>query len=154
MPRRPNVFAGPYLDRLAHLRKDEGWLEEALHSDRTRLVPIHDSRNLLARTDAGYEAVFLDMTAVRWDRAEMILLGQQGDAVYFAIGLADPAAVAPSLPGSEARYEDLRTTAGHLPGEQAGILAYARAMLHWRHRHRFCGACGSPTASASAGPVM
>ena len=27
-------------------------------------------------------------------------------------------------------------------------------MLHWRRRHRYCGACGAPTASASAGHVM
>ena len=158
MPRSPNVFAGPYLDRLAHLRKDEAWLEAVLGSGRARFVPIHESRNLLRHTDAGYDAVFLDAAAVPQDPhcgcGEMILLGQQADAVYFAIELADPSAAVALAAGTEARFEDLRTTASLLPGEQSGVLAYARAMLHWRRRHRYCGACGAPNASASAGHVM
>lgn len=154
MTRRPNVFAGPYLDRVAHLRKDEAWLEEVLRSGRARAVPIHESRNLLARNDKGFEAVFLEVGPSRWDTADLVLLGQRGDTVYFALGLADPTVATSLIGGVEARFEDLRTSAAHLPGEQAGLLAYARAMLHWRHRHRFCGVCGSPNASASAGHVM
>jgi NAD+ diphosphatase len=156
--RSPNVFAGPYLDRLAHLRKDEAWLQAVLRSGRARVVPIHGSRNLLSRTDAGYDAVFLDVAAVQPDPAcgcgDLILLGQQANVVYFALELADPSPALTLAAGTEARFEDLRTTAGHLPDLQAGVLAYARAMLHWRRRHRYCGACGSPTASASAGHVM
>jgi NAD+ diphosphatase len=52
------------------------------------------------------------------------------------------------------RFEDLRLAGGVLPAQQAGVLAYARAMLHWRSRHRYCGACGSPTRAGSAGHVM
>ena len=33
----------------------------------------------------------------------------------------------------------------------AALLAYARGLVHWNQTHRFCGACGSPTASARAG---
>ena len=33
----------------------------------------------------------------------------------------------------------------------AALLAYARAMVYWHDRHRFCGDCGHPTVSASAG---
>ena len=43
---------------------------------------------------------------------------------------------------------------GLLPEQQAGVLSYARAMLYWRSRHRYCGACGAPTRVASAGHVM
>ena len=43
---------------------------------------------------------------------------------------------------------------GQLEAQQAGLLAYARGMLYWRQRHRFCGVCGSPTVSTSAGHVM
>jgi NAD+ diphosphatase len=158
VPRSPNVFAGPYLDRLAHLRKDEAWLEAVLRSGRARVVPMHESRNLLCRTDSGYDAVFLDAAAVlqdpRCDVGDMILLGQQADAVYFAIELADPSPAVVLAEAADARFEDLRTTASQLPAEQAGVLAYARAMLHWRSRHRFCGACGAPTTRASAGHVM
>jgi NAD+ diphosphatase len=157
VPRSPNVFAGPYLDRLAQLRKDEAWLEAVLRSDRARVVPIHDSRNLLIRTDAGYEAVFPAAAAVGRDPGrgnDLILLGQRAELVYFAVELADSSPAVTSAAGPEARFEDLRTAAGLVPAADAGILAYARAMLHWRRRHRHCGVCGAPTASASAGHVM
>ena len=52
------------------------------------------------------------------------------------------------------RFEDLRMAGGQLPEQQAGLLAYARAMLYWRSRHRYCGACGAPTRGGSAGHVM
>jgi NAD+ diphosphatase len=58
------------------------------------------------------------------------------------------------LDSTAARFEDLRVAGGLLAADEAGVLAYARAMLYWRSRHRFCSACGAPTRSASAGHVM
>jgi NAD+ diphosphatase len=51
-------------------------------------------------------------------------------------------------------FADLRLTAGLLPADDAGLLAYARAMIYWRQRHRYCGACGAPTRAGSGGHVM
>src|SRR5690606_35249197 len=33
------------------------------------------------------------------------------------------------------------------------LLAYARGLVHWHVRHRFCPACGGPMQSAEAGHV-
>ncbi|HEX9207057.1 MAG TPA: NAD(+) diphosphatase [Steroidobacteraceae bacterium] len=140
------------------MRTDDAWVEDVLCSCRARIVPIHDSRSLLVRSEAGYEAVFPGSSAFLQDccvaRADTILLGQQDGLVYFAVELTDPAPALRHAQGAAARFEDLRTTAGQLPERQAGVLAYARAMVHWRRRHRYCGACGAPTVSASAGHVM
>jgi NAD+ diphosphatase len=38
--------------------------------------------------------------------------------------------------------------------DEAGLLGYARALLLWRDKHRFCGRCGSPTQSIDAGHVL
>jgi NAD+ diphosphatase len=43
---------------------------------------------------------------------------------------------------------------GALDREEAGVLAYACALITWRNRHRYCGRCGSPTELASAGHVV
>jgi NAD+ diphosphatase len=51
-------------------------------------------------------------------------------------------------------FEDLRMFASRLPGDEAGLLSYARAILFWRRRTRFCGTCGAPTLAAKAGHVM
>ncbi len=43
------------------------------------------------------------------------------------------------------QWIDLRLAAVTLPQADAGLAAYARALMHWHSRHRFCGKCGSPT---------
>jgi NAD+ diphosphatase len=55
----------------------------------------------------------------------------------------------PALPG--ARFADLRSVGPLLAREEGGLLAYARGLMHWHQRHRFCGVCGSPTESREAG---
>jgi NAD+ diphosphatase len=53
-----------------------------------------------------------------------------------------------------ARFEDLRTVAALMPADQAGLLGYARAMIHWRRTHRRCGRCGADTVPGRAGHVL
>jgi len=38
-----------------------------------------------------------------------------------------------------------------LDEHNCALLAYAKAMVYWHERHRFCGSCGSPTASVDGG---
>ncbi len=156
MPRPPNVFSGPYLDRLAHLRKDASFVADALASRTTRIVAVHDSRLLLTRGAEGWTPAFLESGHL--ERLSVVdapvLLGQDAGNVYFAIEVDSPDPVAALLTNATARFEDLRVAGGLLPAQQAGMLAYARAILHWRSRHRYCGTCGAPTRAASAGHVM
>ncbi len=48
-------------------------------------------------------------------------------------------------------FQDLRQAAAIVEPEDGALLAYARAMMTWHQRHRFCGACGAPTESQQAG---
>ena len=41
-----------------------------------------------------------------------------------------------------------------LPVDEAGLLGYARAMVAWRRRHRYCGTCGAKTMPAKGGHVL
>jgi NAD+ diphosphatase len=43
----------------------------------------------------------------------------------------------------EDSWLDLRTAASSVDAGEAGILAYARALMVWQERHRFCGRCGT-----------
>jgi NAD+ diphosphatase len=152
--RTPNVFAGPYLDRAAHLRRDSGFLDAALGDPTTLLVPVWHTRSLLRREPAGLRAALLefgDAVRERVARTEYVLLGHFHGRVVFAAEFTDDAAL--PLP-PDTGFEDLRITGGTLPQDEAGLLAYARAMVLWRSRHRHCGTCGAPTTSASAGHVM
>jgi NAD+ diphosphatase len=46
--RERNVFAGPYLERAGHLRGDPSWVAGALADARSRVVPVWNSRSLVA----------------------------------------------------------------------------------------------------------
>jgi NAD+ diphosphatase len=150
---RRNIFSGPYLDRSAHMRQDPVWFETALADPRSRAVPVWRSRNLVAEGDVA-RAVLLELSAVPPETVAsdgLILLGRFGDRFCFAyeIEAIDPPRLAPG-----AGFEDLRLLASHLPADEAGLLAYARAMVTWQRRHRFCGSCGTPTVTSRAGHTM
>jgi len=87
----------------------------------------------------------------RLNSTDLILLGQFGEVSYFAyeIESVEP----PQIPAGT-RFEDLRQIASVLPADEAGILGYARAMMSWRRRHRFCGTCGAKTLPAKSGHVL
>ncbi|MBW3550626.1 MAG: NUDIX domain-containing protein, partial [Proteobacteria bacterium] len=46
---------------------------------------------------------------------------------------------------------DLRSAAALWPAREAAAFAQARALQHWRVRHRHCGACGATVAITRAG---
>jgi NAD+ diphosphatase len=152
--RTPNVFSGPYLDRAAHLRKDADFVASTLRDAGTLIVPVWRSRNLVQRDARGCAAAFVNATH-EWrctlPDADLVMLGRFRGQVCFAAELTGET---PGALPEGAAFEDLRVTGGLLAPEEAGVLAYARAMVLWRERHRFCGRCGAPAASANAGHVM
>jgi NAD+ diphosphatase len=149
---RRNVFAGPYLDRAAHLRSDETWFSNALKDRTSRVVAVWNSRNLVSA--AGPRAALLTLDKIPAEQrnlSSLILLGCADGIHLFAYEFES---IDPPQFGSGTRFEDLRLVASLLPANDAGILAYARALVSWRRRHRFCGSCGCPTLPARGGHVL
>jgi NAD+ diphosphatase len=148
----PNYLAGPYMERLAHLRKDEARLRAALSDPQTFFVPLWRTQNLISRAASNFAAEFLrGFSDFETLRGEPILLGEFRSQLCFAIELPDTEPPALDL---NAEFMDLRTVASDLDRDEGGILSYARAMVLWRERHRFCGRCGSPTVATQAGHVL
>lgn len=150
---RKNVFSGPYLDRAAHLRATPQWFSEALEDERSLIIPVWNSRSLVA-TGETPRAVFhklADLPAAQRGEAQLTLLGNWAGQSVFAVDFeSEPP---PDL-SVGARFEDLRMLAASLPEEEAGLLAYARAMVSWRRQHRFCGVCGAATVPSKGGHVL
>jgi NAD+ diphosphatase len=158
-----NFFAAPTIDRSSHRRRDDAWVADRLQDPDTRLVPVWGSKNLFAN-DAD-EPEPRPILLAPFDpgdlihRAESItLLGEADSRAYFAVGLRFDNSDADSENGSPpaeladmGRFRDLRRIGALLGRWEGALLAYARAITYWHHRHRFCGSCGSPTTSASAG---
>jgi NAD+ diphosphatase len=142
---------GRELDRAAHLRKDLDFLERTLEAEGTLLVPVWRELHVvrgerLVLPNARAAARLLDAGG------ELVWLGMLAGKACFAIdidALPDPL-VEPSL-GPGAELIDLRLSAARLPAEDTELAFYARALLLWHARHRFCGRCGAPTRPRDGG---
>ena len=128
-----NTFAGAALDRAAHRRTDEAWIAKRLADPTSRAVVIgpegpwlDGDRPALVPLDPSREAVFLGTTA-------------SGSAL-FAVA-ADEGGVG------------LRDAAARLSQSDAGLVAYATAIITWHRAHSHCANCGGATIMREAGHV-
>lgn len=155
---RPNAYTGSPLDRDALKREDSAWIDAALADAETLFVPVWRSRSLMKGVEEGRpEAVLLTGAAaevVRMQDGPWAFLGRWHGRPVFAVDCSAAEDPLPLLPEGMGTFTDLRQVAGLLPPGEASVLAHARGLMHWRTRHRFCGACGSPCVPRSAGHVM
>lgn len=147
--RLPGFVAAP-LERAAPRRRDRRWLYRQLEAPQTRVLPVWRGRVFVSRAPVRAAHLSPAEAAALRDLAEAIFLGQLSGGAVFALELPE---AEPALPERAGRFCDLRRVAPLLPDEDAALLAYARAMVHWQRENRFCGRCGAPTRSAEGGHV-
>jgi NAD+ diphosphatase len=165
----PNTFAGGTLDRAGARRADEAWVAAQLEHPGARAV-VGASAGVLVVGDAP---ALVPLEPLRREGVEPILLGVDDAGPLFAVDLDDlrgrggddgwatrgswvgdrSAGEAVDVPGAPdgAELRNLRDVAARLSGADAGLLAHAAALLHWRRISRFCGRCGAPTEPRDAG---
>ena len=179
--RRANPFAGGGLDRATHLRAEAEWVSRRKSDPSSRVVPVWRECSLVARaagevpveTDGmAYVPVLFPPAAMASDLEppeEWIFLGLQdgadeGRAVFAAdvsgeeevsgeAGDAREESPSGSPLGGAGEFLDLRGVGAMLGQRDGSLLAYARAIVTWSRRHRFCGTCGSPTRPEQGGHV-
>lgn len=149
---RHQLFEGPFIDRRAELRDDPQWVSAARGDPQTRYVLAAGAAQLV--DPAAMDIVLLrngDRLVESADDASLTLLGwfRGVRTVLVEYEEAPPA----ELP-SAAELRELRALAPMLRADAASLLAYARALVLWRARHRYCGVCGAPNLRARAGHVM
>lgn len=131
VPVRPFAFLEGALDRAEHLREDHDAL--AARWPAARVLVIDSEGNAAADVDGAPLA--LSGAELGGGPGAGLFLGLRDDEAWFAVR-SD--AVSVDVP----RFVDLRTAATGWPPFEATAFAQARALLHWRARHRYCGACG------------
>ncbi len=153
---RPNFYSGAGLDRADPLRHDEAWLRARLGDPATRFVAVWRSRNLVVPGDAprpfwlGAEQVAAFLPQV----GQQVFLGVAEERAYIALDLShleEPQREL-ALPAS-GEFHDLRAVGPLMARHEGSIMAYARGLMHWHRRHRFCGNCGHPTESRRGGHI-
>lgn len=141
-----NVFTGLALDRAGERRQDGPWLQAAWAGARL-LVMDFEGRAAFTADGGGLAAI----NAGDLDPAlalQASFLGLAGTQPWFAL----PAeALDAGRRGALGAWTGLREAAVQLSAFDAGLFAYAKALLLWQTRARFCGACGSPTTLRRAG---
>jgi NAD+ diphosphatase len=147
-PRNP--FAASTLARLTEHRNDPAWLQQALATESTWLLPVWGETVAFAETrlallTRGEGAGLLEQAR------EVALLGEHAGAPCFALDMGPDTPEPLPAPLSGTRPAGLRELAAAAPPDEAALAAYARALLYWHRRHRYCGRCGAPTASAQGG---
>lgn len=127
-----------------------------------RAENLRDDRDALARLWVQGRALVLDAEGRSWADAagallapraadladgpgEALFLGLRGGEGWFAVREEDAG------DGSVPSRIDLRSAAAQWPDFEATAFAQARAVLHWRARHRHCGACGGALDYRRAG---
>ncbi len=151
---RPNFYSGVGLDRADHLRNDEAWLSARLEDSSTRFVAVWRSRNLVVPGGAA-RPVWLEgaAAAALLERADSLtFLGLDAQRAYVAFDLShlEMPEQEPAIVG-RGEFQDLRAIGPVMARQEGALLAYARGLMHWHRRHRFCGACGSETESRRGG---
>src|SRR5262245_53221758 len=126
----------------------------ALDSPGTLVVPVHRDQSLVV-LGSEPRGVLLDArgaSALIDVASEIVWVGRVGERACFAIDVSqvERPETHVALAG-RGEFADLRMAGGLLPAEEAEVLAYARGMLYWHRRHRYCGSCGRPTKPREGG---
>ncbi|MFO1036453.1 MAG: NAD(+) diphosphatase [Geminicoccaceae bacterium] len=138
----PHVYDTAGFDRAADRRRDPHWLAERRADPGSRLV-LMSALAVPVRGDSA-ELLVPRVAEVGEVPEDGIFLGLRGEEAWFA-------RAAEAHPLAEARFVELRSVGTLLPAGDAALLAYARGLLHWHARNRFCGVCGTATEVTQAG---
>jgi NAD+ diphosphatase len=150
-PDRPNFFAGSFLERRVEAREDPEWVAAAWADDATQYLVARGTAHLLHGEPPRAALLTRADPLVRSaPAASLTLLGWFRGARCVLISLPPGGVEAPA----GMRFEELRPLSALLPADEAGLLAYARALAVWRARSRHCGLCGAPTAPVRAGHCL
>lgn len=147
MAHRPHFYESRFLDRAAHLRQDDTWLRQQLSAVETRILPVWRN-HVLVTAEAEPVLAMTSVTEMEIDLDDSAFLGLFDGTAHFAVDLSTHDE--PPL-GDIGEFLDLRAIGPRMEADEGALAAYARGMLHWHRRHRFCGACGAPTESVWAG---
>jgi NAD+ diphosphatase len=141
-----DFLTGATIDRSAERRRDVAWLESRLVHHETRFLLLREGNPLLHAERPGLRFAAAGELPPELDSVPLFLGTDGQDRAVFAVEIA-----AEAPPGSE--YREFRSVVPLLPRDEGALVAYARGVLHWHRRHRFCGVCGGETTIEEGGHV-
>ncbi len=136
------------VDRAAHLRADDAWLEAAWADPGTQVLVVEHGRALCAIDDR--QARLLFVSPANAAEAVRFLLGvDRAGIAYFGVAGPLPELREPDEDG--VRPVPLREAGPLLSDRDAGLMTHAVALANWHETFTHCPRCGSPTNPISSG---
>ena len=146
----PLTYTMSPLDRAVMIRGDLARVQALLTGGNARIMPMWNQQHLV---DEEPRLRFLTYeeaaTASILSDAALVFLGLADETPWFALGL--PNTDAPPDFAIRGTFKTPADVVALLPGEEASLMAYARAMILWHQNHRHCGRCGAQTDMTEAG---
>ena len=134
------------IDRSTILRKDNH-IGKKLKNINEKYIVVRDGKNLFYLGDKP-NPVFLDKSEVaelKIENYESIFLGISDNTAFYAIMTPINFNIDNTVLPSNQCFEDLRILATNVDPLEASYLAYAKALVYWNEKSKFCGTCGSST---------
>jgi NAD+ diphosphatase len=143
-PLRSLALARGTIDRVAHRRADDVWLEDRWNDPTTRVLIVDD----------GTAIVNGDPPTLRLRRPGEVPAVSSSDRWFLGIDRDGAAlfAVSGRLP-DDGTASSLRQVGALLPDRDAGLLTTAVALEAWHATHTHCPRCGAQTQVGEAGMV-
>lgn len=146
-----NALRAFALNRESERRDDPSWLAQRLRG--ASLVPVLGDE--FPSNTAGDAPLFVDaddgIPAFGIEPDDLVFLGLDRDRAWFAWPAEAAAFERLEADHGGSRRWDLRRAGLLLDASTAGLLAYAKAVCHWHRTSRYCGCCGSVTATRLGG---
>lgn len=148
-PMQPFAFAASLLDRAAHKRDDPEFIVAAMNDPATGVVVFCEGQCLISEPDR-WRLHYLSPAELAARGIEIwppVFLGFDEGRPLFAVSIEEPQ----RNMLADGHFVDLWRNAGRLSDQEAATVAYAKGMLEWHARHRFCGRSGVANRIARGG---
>lgn len=153
------------LDRAAHHRTDDAWLDAAFQRPDV-LVFLMKNGSPLMEGESGpplaagarpemkpRPLVWLGANAARFaDGAMRIFMGKDKNGTpIFALNLPGNFSLAGTMLDGAGNFEDMRAAGASLPLLESNLVSTARSISEWHVNHMYCSKCGVKSEVAEAG---
>ncbi|HSF26764.1 MAG TPA: NAD(+) diphosphatase [Actinomycetes bacterium] len=139
------------VDRAAHHRTDQAWLDARWADPATRVLVLEHGQARVVHDGAAPTLLL-----VAPDQAPdglQILLGVDADDVACFAVVTDPGRNPDLGEANGTRWVGLREVGALLTDTEAGLFVHAAAMANWHETHSHCPRCGAPTEPVLSGSV-
>lgn len=149
LPKDIPLAASP-VDRAAHYRLDDDWLQTAFKRDDVLVFLMQDGSPLI-QGNAGLLWLGRQASALSAIRERLFLGVDKKGAAIFALDMDDTFNLDASPIAGLGEFLDARAAFSTLGALEANLASTARSLFEWHRSHGFCAKCGHASNLSEAG---